>query len=132
MQKRQIAGTIADATLPRTPVTVQGREYNLCFDLGALAEAESIINAEFAKAKMPERVNLLLALTDLNLKNTRIVFAAAIRTFHPDLSFEEALELPGLADLFRVISAIEAAWSASTAETAPTQDPPRPGAEPGE
>jgi hypothetical protein len=126
---RGIAGTIGDASLTRTPVTVKGKEYDLCFDLGALSEAESAINAEYAKAKLPDRVNLLVALTDFNLRNTRILFAAALRTFHPEISFQEALELPAIPDLYRVISAIEEAWTASTADA---EHPPEPVAVAGE
>ena len=98
MTKRQIAGSLADATLPRTPVMISGKEYFLCFDLGALAEAETAINVEFARAKLPERVNLLVSLSELNLKNVRVLFAAAVRTFQPELGFEEAQELLALGD----------------------------------
>lgn len=116
MTKRQIAGSIADATLPRTPVMIGGKEYFLCFDLGALAEAETAINVEFARAKLPERVNLLVSLSELNLKNVRVLFAAAVRTFQPDLGFEEAQELLALGDVFRVVAALEASWSAAVPE----------------
>jgi hypothetical protein len=129
MGTREIAGTDRDATLPRTPITINGREYNLCFDLGALAEAETAINAEFVKAKLPERVNLLVAISNLNLANTRTMFAAAVRTFQPELGFKEARELLVLGDVFRVVSAIEAAWAASTRKP---DRPPEPDAEPGE
>jgi hypothetical protein len=129
MSKRGIAGTLADVTLPRTPFAINGREYNLCFDLGALAEAESVINAELIKAKSPERVNLLVSLSTLNLQNVRILFAAAVRTFHPELGFEEARELLALGDIFRVVASIEVAWSASVPE--PDGRPPEPTPEPG-
>jgi hypothetical protein len=126
MAKRQIAGSLADATLPRTPVTIRGKEYYLCFDLGALAEAETAINAEFARAKLPERVNLLVSLSELNLKNVRVLFAAAVRTFQPELAFDDALELLALGDVFHVVAAIEASWSASIPEP---ENPSEPGAE---
>jgi hypothetical protein len=129
MPKRQIAGSLADATLPRTPVMIGGKEYFLCFDLGALAESETAINVEFARAKLPERVNLLVSLSELNLKNVRILFAAAVRTFQPELGFEEAQELLALGDIFRVVAALEASWSAAVPE--PETNPQEPGAEPG-
>lgn len=131
MATREIAGTSRDATLPRTPITIRGREYNLCFDLGALSEAETAINAEFAKAKLPERVNLLLAISNPNLANTRIMFAAAVRTFHPELSFEEARELLRIGDVFDVMTAVSAAWAASTGNGAKPDRPSEPAA-PGE
>ena len=127
MATRQIAGTLADATLPRTPITVRGREYNLCFDLGALAEAETAINAEFARAKLPERVNLLVSLSELNLKNVRILFAAGVRAFHSELDFEEAQELLALGDIFRVVAAIESSWSAAVPEPEKAARPLEPG-----
>jgi hypothetical protein len=129
MAKREISGSLADATLPRTPVTIGSKEYFLCFDLGALAEAETAINMEFARAKLPERVNLLVSLSELNLKNVRILFAAAVRTFQPEIGFEEARDLLALGDVFRVVAALEASWSAATAE--PEKNPLQPGAEPG-
>jgi hypothetical protein len=121
--RRNIAGSAADATLPRTPITIGGKEYNLCFDLGALAEAETAINAEYIRAKRPERVNLLVSLSELNLENTRIMFGASLRTFHPELSFEEARAVLGLGDVFRVVTAIESAWAASTADPENTAHP---------
>jgi hypothetical protein len=76
-------------------------------------------------------VNLLVSLSELNLRNVRVLFAAAVRTFHPELGFEEAQELLALADIFRVVGAIELSWSASVPEPEKTADPPQPGAEPG-
>jgi hypothetical protein len=130
MNKRQIAGTVSDTTLPRVPIKLRGREYNLCFDLGALAEAESVINAELVKAKSPDRVNLLVSLSTLDLRNVRILFAAAVRTFHPELGFDEARDLLALGDIFRIVAAIESAWSASVAEPEPRPSEPEPEPEP--
>lgn len=113
-QKREIAGTPADPTLPKTPVEVGGKTYNLCFDLGALAEAEQAINAELYRAGRKDYVNLLSALPQQNLACTRIVFAAAVRKFHPELGFEAALELVGINDLLTIALAIKDAWEAST------------------
>jgi len=121
MTIRGIAGTVADATLPRTPVTVGGKTYDLCFDLGALSEAETAINAEYAKAKREDRVNLLVSLTNLNLANTRILFAAGLRAFHPEIEYEEALALLTYPDLPVVFGAIERAWSAATVEARPLE-----------
>jgi hypothetical protein len=112
--RRAIANTKADATLPKTPVTVAGKTYDLCFDLGALAEAETSINAELARAGRRDFVNLLYALPVQNLANVRILFAGAVRTFHPELGFEEARELVGMADVFEIAIAIKAAWEAAT------------------
>lgn len=121
MKTRKIAGTIADATLPKTPVEIGGKTFNLCFDLGALAEAEQAINAELHRAgRRADFVNLLNALPVQNLTNTRIVFAAAVRTFHPEIGFDEAIELLEMPDLYNVAVAIREAWDASA--PAPAKD----------
>jgi hypothetical protein len=130
--KREITGTIDDATLPRTPIVLRGKEYNLCFTIAALSEAEITINAERERAKLPERVNLLAAMTELNLRNVVVLFAAALRTFHPEISFNDAMELPQFGtDIFRVLAAIEAAWIAATPPAEKSADPPEPGPETG-
>jgi hypothetical protein len=125
-RKRAIAGTPADASLPKTPVTVGGKTYNLCFDLGALSEAETAINLDFVRRDDSRRVNLLAALPFDDLANTRIVFAAAVRKFHPELGFEEAMGLLGLDDVYRVWGAIRAAWDASRPQSEGTPGPTDP------
>lgn len=123
---RKIAGTAADPTLPKTPIVIGGKTYDLCFDLGALAEAETAINAELARAGSPERVNLLAALPVPNLVNTRLLFAAAVRKFHPEIPFRAAMEIPALEDLYNVSALVAESWSASM--PAPAENPPQPGA----
>lgn len=118
MKQRKIAGTIADATLPKTAIEIRGKTYHLCFDLGALAEAETAINAELAREGRSDLVNLLYALPAQNLASTRTIFAAAVRTFHPDLSFEEARQLPALEDLYTVAVKVREAWNQSRVEPA--------------
>jgi hypothetical protein len=121
---RRIAGTVADPTLPKTPVEVGGKTYNLCFDLGALAEAETAINAELAKTG--RIVNLLAAFSVHTLATTRIMFAAAVRTFHPEFSFEQALALPKLTDMYRIGAAVVKAYTEAMVEPEEA-NPPQPG-----
>jgi len=123
---RAIAGTPADPTLPKTPVTIDDKTYNLCFDLGALAEAELSINAELAKRAAPMRVNLLLAMPVQDLANVRVMFAAAVRTFHPELTFDAAQSLLRMDNIFGVAIAVREAWLGATPEAKPV-DPPPPG-----
>jgi hypothetical protein len=125
---RKIAGTKADPTLPKTPIVIGGKTYNLCFDLGALAEAETSINAELAGAGKLERVNLLLALPVQNLTNSRILFAAAVRTFHPELSFADAVDLPKLNDVFAIGAKLVEAYANAMVDPENPADPPQPGA----
>lgn len=123
---RRVAGTVNDPSLPKTPVTINGKIYNLCFDLGALAEAETAINAELLRRTPPQQVNLLWALPGGNLGNTRVMFAAAVRKFHPELGFEEAMGLLTLTNVHDVSLALQAAWVKSEATPDPA-DPTRPG-----
>jgi hypothetical protein len=108
MTTQKIRGAVAVASLPRTPVMIGGRKYDLCFDIFALYRAEASINAAYAQEKLPDRIRLADAFGDWNIENVRTVFAAAVRTFHPELSFDEARRLlltPG--DAWRVVAAIE-------------------------
>jgi hypothetical protein len=123
MARRKIAGTIADATLPKTPIEIAGVTYQLCFDLGALAEAETAINAELIAAGRDDLVNLLFALPAQNLANTRIVFAAAVRTFQPELTFDAARNLIQLPDLYAVALKVREAWNASRVDESETAGP---------
>lgn len=111
---RAIANSAADATLPKTPVKVGGKTYNLCFDLGALSEAETSINGELARAGRRDFVNLLWALPVQNLSSVRILFAGAVRTFHPEIAYDEALALVGMNDVLGIAIAIKDAWEAAT------------------
>jgi hypothetical protein len=94
----------------------------LCFDLGALAEAETAINAELTREGRGDSVNLLYALPAQNLASTRIIFAAAVRTFHPELSFEYARQLPTLEDLYTVAVKVREAWAQSRVEPEASDD----------
>jgi hypothetical protein len=118
----KIAQTPADPTLPKTPVTIAGKTYNLCLDLGALAEAEAALIAQV------HNVNLLYALPNQNLSNTQVVFAAALRKFHPEITFEEAKRLLTIDALYTVALKLQEAWKAATPEVDTTQSPPQPGA----
>jgi hypothetical protein len=124
MKQKKIAGTIADATLPKTPVEVNGKTYYLCFTVGALSEAETAINRELGLVGTDNEVNLLQALPKQNMANTRLVFAAAVRVFHPELSFDEAAELLEIPDLYPVAIAIREAWARARVETKDAADDP--------
>ena len=103
-----------DPTLPSTTITLDGKEYRLCFDLGALAEAETAINREiFASKTGAPPVNLMVAFPLQNLASTRIMFAAAVRRFHPAMTFAEALGLLTPLNVLVVAAAVREAWEAS-------------------
>lgn len=139
--------SVIDPTYPKVPVTIGEKTYNLCFDLGALAAAEQAINAELFKVyaaelakwnagdklgslpRAPEPVNVLIALPTLNLHNTRMIFPAALRTWHPEIGFAEAQRMLTLSTVYGVANAIQDAWAASTPEpeTGKDENPPVPG-----
>lgn len=127
-KRREIAGTVNDPTLPKTPVTIAGKTYNLCFDLGALAEAETAINAELIRAGRTDRINLLYALPLQNLANTRKMFAAGLRTFHPEIAFDDVMRLLTPSVLYDVAKAVREAWKEANPPEDKAADPPRPGA----
>lgn len=125
-KKREIVGTVADPTLPKTPVEIDGKTYNLCFDLLALAEAEAAINRELIRETPPRRVNLLLAMPNQDLMSVTIMFAGAVRTFHPEFSFKEAQKLLRMDNIWPVAVAVREAWIRSAPEEKPA-DPPQAG-----
>lgn len=113
MTKRKIAGSIIDPTLPKTPITIDGKEYNLCFDFGALAEAEAAFNAQ------GYAVNLLAALPSLNLSSTRIIFAASLRNFQADIDYKDAVKLVTLKNVYTIADAVINAWKEALPEPEP-------------
>jgi len=112
--KRKVAGSDADATLPKTPITIDGKTYNLCCDLGALSEAETKINAGLGLSE--RRVNLLAAMTEENLSNTRILFAASLRVFHPEITFAAGCAMVQRDNLFDIAFTLREAWKQATPE----------------
>jgi len=107
---RKIAGTPADPTLPKVPVKIDGKEYFLCFDLGALAEAETYF------LKQGIEVNLLSALPGFTLAHVRTLFPCALHKFHPEISYEEAQKMVTMPVLYVVAASVGEAWKASLPE----------------
>ncbi len=103
-----------DPTLPTSAITIEGREYWLCFDLGALAQAEEELNAPTPGRPNGHDVNLLFALPGwgrLTLKNTRVLFAASLRKFQPEIACEDALALLTQPYLLPAVTAIIEAYN---------------------
>lgn len=84
--------------IPSYPVVIGTKTYKLCFDLDELGKAEEALNRE------GHRVNMLFALDvgSMNLQSVKILFAAATRTFHPELSYEDARALVTLGSIYIV------------------------------
>ena len=100
----------ANPTLPKSTITIGGVEYSLCFDFAALAEAES------AFTRAGHEVNLLAALPQLNLSNTRIIFACALHAFHPEVGYEQALAMVTFQNVYIIAAAIADAWQKALPE----------------
>lgn len=106
-KRRKIAQTVLDPTLPKVPIEIDGKQYFLSFDLGALAEAK------WHFAKQGHTVNLLQALTALDIDNLMVIFPCAVHKHHPELSFEDAQRLLSIPVLYAVAAATAAAWRES-------------------
>jgi hypothetical protein len=76
-----------DPTLPTSVVTVEGVEYKLCLDFGALIDSEEELIAA------GHDVSLMFALNAQTASSLRIFFAIAMQRFHPDIPFEAAKKL---------------------------------------
>lgn len=113
MPRKQIAGTPADPTLPRTPVALDGKEYMLCLDLNALAQAEADLSAAGHK------VNILYALPELNLSSVRVLFLAGLRRFHPELSYSDVERLFSIQNVFAITEAVANAYRTSKPDPEP-------------
>jgi hypothetical protein len=99
-----------DPTLLTSKVKIGGREITMCWDLGSLARAEHELRSS------GHDVNLLKALPALTLENTMVLFAASVRRFHPEITFEKAMKMLTLANVYTVGVAIADAWARSLAD----------------
>lgn len=113
----------ADPTLLTSTVTLRGREYVLCFDLGTLAQAEAEL------IKQGHAVNLLKSLPGLTIEDVMVTFAAALRRFQPEIGFTEALRIPAMGEVYLIGNAIADAWNRSLTppEKEAPRNPPSPG-----
>jgi len=105
------------STLPKTPVEISGKVYDMCFDMDALSDAEEFFNREEGA-----KVNLLKSLSSLGLWSVRQVWPCAVHTYHPELSFKEAQRILTIQATYEVAAAIVAIWT-PTAQEAPVAQP---------
>lgn len=125
-KKRIVANTVADPTLGTADITIAGKTYTLCFDMGALAEAE----LHFRRAG--EDVHLLSAFPQASLASVLILFPCAIHKFHPEISFKEAQEIvsKSMTAIYATAALITVAWKNAMPEGEPgapkSKTPPSP------
>jgi hypothetical protein len=110
-KKKETAAT--DPTMPFTEITIDGTTYKLCFDYQALADAELALRKKGIDAK------LLIAMPSLQYWSVRLIFAAALSVFHPEIEYADALKMVRPDTQLPIAEAIVAAWNGSIAEAGP-------------
>lgn len=101
---RSITPIPVDPTIETTDVVIGDKVYRMCFDLRSLAIAEEKLVGE------GHNVNLLVALPRMDkIVNIRILFAASIQRFHPEIDFEDGLNLLNISNIYKVANAIASA-----------------------
>lgn len=102
-----------DPTLPFEPITIDGKTYKMVFQHAALAHAEDVLRAR------GHEVNLLGIYLNRTFSNVRVLFAASLLAYHPELPFEEALGLVDNETIIPILVALSKAWNKSM----PAPDP---------
>jgi hypothetical protein len=96
-----------DPTVETTDVVIGEKVYRMCLNVRALAVAERELK------RLGYNVVLIVALSRerlLELDSILVLFAASIRKFHPEVGFEEAIDLVTLPYLYTVAVAVHNAW----------------------
>lgn len=98
-----------DPTVKFTKVVIDGKEYQLSFDLGSLAEAESRLNAN------GHNVSLLRSMdfSNMTIRGVQVLFACALYRAQPEITFEHASALVKLTNIYIVWDALYKCWSES-------------------
>ena len=104
---------------PKTPVLIDGRRYDLCWSLGAVAAAQE------AFERRGVEVNLLDGLPALNLANVRTMWPYTLRKYHPGLAQGAATALVTWTSVYPIAVALRAAWQAGA--PVPAEDERRKG-----
>lgn len=125
-KSRKVANTEADPTFATTEIEIMGKKYTMCFDMGALAEAEMYFR------RAGEDVNLLGAFPQPGLQSVLVMFPCAIHKFHPEIGFKEAQAIvsKSMKGIYAVATAIWMAWNEAMPEPEPdaekTETPQQP------
>lgn len=119
--KKKAAAVEANPVRPFTEIEVNGEKYKMCFTYGALAEAET------AMLRRGIDVNLNLCLPRLNFANTRILFAASLLAYHPDIDPRESMNWVTAENNIFIVTSILKAFEANTPKRkSGKSDPPDP------
>ena len=90
----------------------------MVFQHAALAVAEDKLLAK------GYNVNLLVSYLRRTLSSVRVLFAASLVAYHPDLDFDEAQNLVDHDNIVEILQAIDNAWKKNLPD--PSPDPPQP------
>jgi hypothetical protein len=103
--------TERDAWLPRTPVVIAGRKYDLCGGFQQLVEAEAYVAQRIHGFNLADVLLSWGQDHDSVLNGARKLLPAALRTFHPNVSYEHAQEMFERALAEDDVSIVEALWN---------------------
>ena len=113
----------ADPTLPFTPIALRGEDYKMCFDFGAIGQAEQELR------KQGCGVYLIFAPWSSDILVVTALFAASLAVYHPEIDFEAAKALVGWDTAIDVMNGINAARAQFMPEEEKKPNPPQaPGA----
>jgi hypothetical protein len=110
MPKKPELVSTPDPSLPFTGITINGKVYKMVFKHSSLAIAEDKLLARGYE------VNLLVSYLRRTFSSVRVLFAASLLAYHPDLDFNEAQDLVDDENILEIVQAIDKAWHKSSAE----------------
>lgn len=112
-----------DPTLPFTEIVILGETYKACFRFREFAKADANLRRQGVAS------NMLQMMPYLTFETIPIVLAAALGTFHPDLSFEDVVALVDYDTIWDIGDELVLAWVAAFPDRAKKGDeenPPKP------
>lgn len=104
----------------KTPVRIDGQEFHLCGDFGPMVEAEAYYAQRIYGFNLAEVLFTWGQDHDFILSGGRKLLPCALRTFHPDVSYEDAQGMFNralAADDTSIVKALWNMWPAKTGET---------------
>ena len=123
--KKKLQQTI-DPTLPYTEIEILGKTYKMCMTFRALARADARLREQGVAS------DLVRMLPNMTFESIPIVLAASLATFHPELTFEDVVELIDYDTVWSVRDKIFEAWVAAFPKRAKEdgakdkENPPKP------
>lgn len=118
---RKIANTTADPTIEFAALEIDGETYRLCYDFGAIAEAEKLTGCNLLQGIAYILVNGATA------SQFRGLFYAALRKAHPKMTIAEADRLVRIDTMADIRTAIETAYTLSMPEAKRIREDPTEG-----